>query len=486
MTIKIKDLAELRSTLLAMLAEFKADGLSDAQARKQVEKHLKANQYEDGEGTSLSIEFADLETATPEPGASAIGQAVAKAIEPLLKALDKRGSGKDTIAPQISITDPVERMFFDKTDPTFKTWNYDNIGDFGMDCYLHGRKTGATTRPRLANIIKAADAFHRGLWQTKATPTTYASELVGADGGFLVPPEYREKIWIAIEAQSEFLPLIDLTPTSSNVVNMPVDQNAPWDNTSGILSYWRQQAATMSPSKLIVQNRQIPLNELYAFVAATDEVLADAPRLNNYLGVKAPQKLTYQIDDAIIRGNGQGQPLGLLLNNPSAQTITANATSSAGWSLTDLANMYPHMIQPMGVSIDEPKAWWVMTPRSYAQMPTLTSGTTAGFPLALTNANIAGRIVTQALGIPIRVSAHLPGYDQAGAVSLLNFQGYVGFNKQEGFDFQSSIHLYFDSGATAFRWTYRFGGEPMLRTTIASPNDTGNALSHAILLGATA
>ncbi len=485
MKITVKDLADLKAQALAKLKGYQAKGKSEEVAKSLVESWIDDNEFlaEDGT-TQFTMTMEDLGTVGSDASADAIGKAVADAIQPLLTAMNTKGHGNNTRQPEVKIIDPVEKMFFDTAAPEFQTWEFKNVGDFAMSLYRHQHPTAKTLDPRLERVLKGAEAFRTGRWAAKATPTTYASELIGADGGFLVPPEYRKEIWTAITAQSEFMNRIDLTPTSSNNVNMAVDQNAPWDNTSGIQVYWRQQAATMTQSKPIFQNRQVPLNELYAFVPATDELLADTPQLNNHLGTKAPAKMTYAIDDGIIRGTGQGQPLGMLINNPSAQTITANATASTGYSVTDLANMYPHMIQPMGVSNEVPSAVWVMTPRSYAFLLTLATGT-AGYPLALTNQNIAGRIVLTAASIPIIVSQHVPGYDQAGAVSLVNFEGYKGFNKESGFDFQSSIHLFFDSGATAFRWTYRFGGEPMLRSTITSPNDTGNALSHAVLLGAT-
>ncbi len=486
MKITCKDLADLKAQALAKLKGYQAKGKSEEVAKGLVESWLDENEFLAEDGTTQFITtMEDLGTVGSDASADAIGQAVAKAIEPLLSAMNTKGHGGNTRQPEIKIIDPVEKMFFDTAAPEFQTWEFKNVGDFARSLYMHQRSTAPVMDPRLARVLKGAEAFRTGRWATKATPTTYASELVGADGGFLVPPEYRKEIWIAIAAQSEFLNRIDLTPTASNTVNFTADQNAPWDNSSGIAVTWGQQVTTMSQTKPILQNRQITLSELRCLVPIANELIDDAPMLNSYLGVKAPQKMTYAIDDAIIRGTGQGQPLGMLINNPSAQTITANATASAGFSLTDLANIYPHIIQPMGNYQEVPPCVWVMTPRSYAAISTFTSGTTAGFPLALTNANIGGRIVLTALGIPIVVSQHVPGYDQAGAVSLVNFDGYSGFNKESGFDFQSSIHLFFDSNATAFRWIYRFGGEPKLRSTISSPNDTGNALSHAVLLGAT-
>ncbi len=478
MEIKVKDLAEVKATILAKITAQKSKGRSDEQAKAFAQDYLDDNTFSDESGTILSISLADLETSGGDAN-QIMGKAIGDAVREALKGVTIGTSGKPPAT--VEVAEPWEK-FFDGSATESKTWGFKNVGEFAQAVFTenHPVTNMRRTDKRLELLGQASKAFKAGTW-TKATPTTYASELIGADGGFLVPPEYREQIWTAVHDDYSIMSLIDMTPTSSNNVNLNVDQNTPWDNTSGVQVYWRQQASTMSQSKPIFQNRTIALNEIYAFVPATDELLADAPRLNNYLGTKAPEKMGYAVDDAIFRGTGQGQPLGVLPGfGPSTITVTPNSTSN-GYSLTDFANMYPRLLQ--GPNMVAPQGIWLMTPREYALLPTLGTGSNAGFPLALTNQNIEGRIILSALGMPIYSSQHLPGANQLGSIMLANMKGYLGFNKSDGFDFQSSIHLFFDSGAVALRWRFRFGGEPALRSTIASANDTGNTMSHFVVLG---
>ncbi len=44
-----------------------------------------------------------------------------------------------------------------------------------------------------------------------------------------------------------------------------------------------------------------------------------------------------------------------------------------------------------------------------------------------------------------------------------------------------SMHLWFDQGATAFRWTFRIGGQPWLSAPISRKNGS-NTLSHFVAL----
>ena len=70
-----------------------------------------------------------------------------------------------------------------------------------------------------------------------------------------------------------------------------------------------------------------------------------------------------------------------------------------------------------------------------------------------------------------------------GDIQLIDPKGYYGLKKQGGTKFASSIHLYFDQGLQAFRWTVRFGGQPHLKSAV-SPNKGSATKSHFVTLEA--
>jgi HK97 family phage major capsid protein len=482
--ITFKDLAALKAKALTMFESYTQKGMKPADALSLVKSYLDENEFADESGNSLKLDLEMHDLKGDEPVTKAAGlddKAIVGIIQKTAKEIVKeilpgivQTSGDGAVTKRhIQSKDRWEFLF---EDPK---WEFKNVGEFALSIY-HNNQVNLSQRhedPRLALLGQAQKAIKNGHF--KAAPTTYASELVGADGGFLVPPEYRREIWTAVHDQYSILNMIDLTPTASNAVNFNVDENTPWDNTSGIRVFWRQQASSMTQTKPTFQNRQVPLHDLSALVAATDEVLSDAPMLNNYLSVKAPEKIGYQLDDVIFRGTGNGQPLGFM-NSASYITVTANSTAS-GYSVTDLANMSTRLLDNSNMQTTD--GCWLFAPREHGKIVTLGTSSNAGFPLAMSNQNIQGKTILTILGMPVYKSQHLPGMDLAGSIMLVNFKGYAGFNKEDGFDFQSSIHLFFDAGATAFRWRFRFGGEPKLRQTVSSANDTGNTMSHFIALG---
>ncbi|MCK8208504.1 phage major capsid family protein, partial [Erwinia amylovora] len=80
-------------------------------------------------------------------------------------------------------------------------------------------------------------------------------------------------------------PIMDLIgpeATGSNRVVGLGDQTTPW-GTNGVRAFWRSEAEQMRPTRAQLTPRETKLNEIYAFVLATEELLQDAPRVAGLL-----------------------------------------------------------------------------------------------------------------------------------------------------------------------------------------------------------
>ena len=75
---------------------------------------------------------------------------------------------------------------------------------------------------------------------------------------------------------------------------------------------------------------------------------------------------------------------------------------------------------------------------------------------------------------------HAQTLGTAGDVTCANMAGYYSVTKG-GVDFASSIHLYFDQNLTAFRWTFRLTGQPMLSKPV-QPANGATTKSHFVSL----
>lgn len=293
----------------------------------------------------------------------------------------------------------------------------------------------------------------------------------GSTDGYMVPAEYRDQIWNAVDEMGDLYQRMTVEPTASNAVNIGTDETTPW-GASGVQAYWRAEAAQMTASKLATKEVQVPLHSLYAFSTATDEIIEDAPRLENQLTMKAAQAIGWKLSDACAYGDGVGKPLGWM--NSGALVTVAKESGQAAATIVSANPLKMFARFKPG-----PGSFWYANPDTLPQLATITVGDQPAFI-----ANTAGlRDAPPAvlLGLPVIWSEHGKTLGTVGDLVLVNPNGYAAFRKAAGTRLDRSIHLYFDYGAEAFRWTVRSGGRPYLSAPIAAANGSSTK-SHFVAL----
>src|SRR5207248_6213927 len=78
----------------------------------------------------------------------------------------------------------------------------------------------------------------------------------------------------------------------------------------GVQVYWKAEAATVTAKQPKIGKGELRLEEIMGLAYATDRLLRDASALEGLLGSSFESEFAFKIDDAIIRGNGAGMPLG--------------------------------------------------------------------------------------------------------------------------------------------------------------------------------
>lgn len=304
-----------------------------------------------------------------------------------------------------------------------------------------------------------------------AAPGNVHMEQGDAAGSFLVPAEFRQQIVNLVfdEGNDPIMDLIDPDPTASNRVVGLGDETTPW-GTSGIVAAWRSEGEQMLPSRMALTPRETKLNELYAFVLATEELLEDAPRIATLLTVKAAAAIRWKAADAFMWADGVEKPLGWLSSNATIAVPKDNAQVAATITASNVARMWARMIMPS-------QAHWLV---NSDVMPTLMAmKDDGGRPLWYGNYQEApgGTL----LGRPVVFNEHSSSVGQFGDIQFVNPNGYEAFRKQNGVSFADSIHLYFDYNIRAFRWVFRIGGQPVLAKPVA-PARGGATKSHFVAL----
>lgn len=315
-----------------------------------------------------------------------------------------------------------------------------------------------------------------------AALTTYGNEGSGADGGFAVPPDYRNRIVdLSMFSEDSLFSRTDNSATNSNSVTLPKDETTPWGN-SGVRVYSRAEAQQMNQSKPVLGDMTVKLHELYAFVPVTDELLDDAPQLENHLTTKAGEAIQFKLNDWILNGTGVGQMLGIL-NSPSLVTVAAEGSQVADTIHGDnILKMWARM--PAAV---RSRAVWLINQDAETQVMklgsvvTTASGTAVGgMPMYMPPGGFSAAPYGTLLGRPVITTEACAQLGDVGDIVFSFLGGYFAPYKG-GVKSDVSIHLFFDQGVTAFRWTLRVGGQPWLSAPIQRKSGS-NTLSHNVAL----
>ena len=338
---------------------------------------------------------------------------------------------------------------------------YERGGDFYSDVVK--ASTGNETPERLGNWTKAL--------------STYGNETVGADGGFAVPSEYRDEILYHVTGEESLLSRTDSYTIGGNSITFPDDETTPWQTSGGILAYWTGEAASLTQSKPALKQKNLRLRKVSCLCPVTDELLADASAMETFVTRKAGEKLSFKVDEALFRGTGAGEPLGFM--NSGALVTVAKESGQAADTIVDnnIVNMWSRMYGPWrngGV--------WYINQDIEPQLFTMSVG---NWPIYLPAGSLNGSPFGTLLGRPVIATQHCETLGDLGDIVFANLGQYVTAVKSTGIESASSIHLWFDQDATAFRFQMRVDGMPWMGSTI-SPRDGSSTMSAFVSLAARA
>ncbi len=347
-------------------------------------------------------------------------------------------------------------------------------------------KRGFASFGDLARSVHAAtmskrtgQAVDRRLVIGASAPGTYSGEASGVDGGFLIPPGFSSDIFTLSLTDGALLPYTDEMNIDGNSMAIPKDETTPW-GTTGVRAFWQGEATAAVATKPVLGLMDLRLKKLMALVPVSDEIASDTSALNSYLPKKMASSVQWKANEAILFGLGAGQPQGAMVSG-AVQTI-AKESGQATLTLqpVNLAKMVAAL--PPG---SYPNAIWIINNDVLPYLFTMTLG---NYPIYLPGgAPVAGGIQANPygmlLGRPIMISQHAKSFSSQGDVLLVDLTYYQTITKAEGIQTATSMHLYFDADAMAFRTTFRMDGQSKIAAPITPANGSNN-LSPFVQLGA--
>ena len=355
---------------------------------------------------------------------------------------------------------------------------FKHFGEMCFDVIPAGKKEGD------GQISERLDMYQ------KASLSTYGNESTGADGGFAVPPEFRNSIMVSVEGEDSILSRTDRLTIAGNSISIPADETEPWLNTaaSGVRTFWSGEASAITQSKPQLVQKDLKLRKLVALVPITEELMEDASALAAYVPRKAGEKLDFAVGESIFRGNGTSQPLGFL-NSGSLISVTKESSQGGDTVLgPNIIKMWSRMYAPYRRNA----VWFIQQNVEPELMRASLAGrkdsggqaTNWGGLIYVPGGNIAGAPFNTLMGRPVIVTQHCETLGDAGDIVLASMDQYLTVTKGSGVEQASSVHLWFDQDTMALKFRMRIDGQSWRDSTIAGRDTGASTLSAFVTLAA--
>jgi HK97 family phage major capsid protein len=313
-------------------------------------------------------------------------------------------------------------------------------------------------------------------WQDPELRSTGVESATPSLGGFLVTTDFSTDLLNGYQAQSVLYPKtrkIALS-TNANGVKIPgIDEasraSSRW---GGIISYWENEGGTITASKPKFRNVELNLNKLTGLVYCTDEMLEDSAVIESVVREGFNQEFAFKVDDAVLRGTGAGQPLGIL-NGPSLVSVTGyTATTIAA---QDVTAMFARMI-PSSFA----RAEWYANVDCLPTMMRMSLGNNNYAPLWMPGNQLYNQPQLTLFGRPVNLIEQASTVGTVGDLLLLDLSQYITITKG-GLKTAASIHVAFTTDEMAFRFILRIDGQPAWHSAL-TPYKGTNTLSPFVTL----
>jgi HK97 family phage major capsid protein len=295
------------------------------------------------------------------------------------------------------------------------------------------------------------------------------SHLTGSTGGFLIPPEFENRLLQMSIEMSPLTQMVTVLPVASNRGSLPVlDQSTAPTAGQGDVAWTATVTAGVGPENTALSET----NPLFAQVnwnihkvggitQAPNELVEDAPlSIELILSALFATTINSRREFLILNGTGAGEARGILQSGALiAVTTIGNNVFALGDALAMLSRFKPWLSPGI----------WVAHPGVIPDIGILQVGSSQGTWMKDPKTDVV--IGQPLLGKPIIYSEHLPQDDNSGDVLLIDPKAYLLFQKR-GMKIDFSEHVAFKEDQGTWRFTDRMDGQPWVSgaVTLADPN----------------
>lgn len=310
---------------------------------------------------------------------------------------------------------------------------------------------------------------------------TGSGSKVDSEGGFLIQKDFSKEVMKRAYDSSQLYNLCKKITISSeaNGLKIPaIDESsrATGSRFGGVRAYWVNEADTATASKPKLRMIELNLKKLLAFWYATDELLKDAAALQSIALDAFGQEIAFMVDDAIINGVGNTQPLGLL-NCPAlvSQAKETNQTAATVVALNAIK------MKSRLSAASYARSVWIANPEVQVQLPQMNiSSGTAGVLVYMPPNGLVEKGYETLFGRPIKFIEQCAALGTVGDFMLVDFDQYL-IAEKGGMEVDSSMHVQFLYDEMVFRIKKRIDGQPVWNSAL-TPYKGSNSTSPYVAL----
>jgi len=343
----------------------------------------------------------------------------------------------------------------------------DRFSSFGeqIAAVMQAGRDGGHTDPRLYNAASGLN------------------ETVPSDGGFLVQTDFSSELLQEVFQTGILSQRCRRQPISSGSngikINGVDETSRAASRFGGILGYWEGEADDKTKSKPKFRKIELSLKKLIGLCYATDELLEDAAGLEGFIRPAFVSEFGFLLDDAIVRGTGAGQPLGIL-NSGCLVTVSKEAGQPADTLMMEnIVKMYSRRFASQTASYV-----WLYNQNIEPQLYTLSLAVgVGGIPVYMPPGGVNDAPYGRIMGLPSIAIEQASTLGDVGDIMLVNLpNGYI-LAEKGGIKADMSIHVRFIQDESVFRFVLRVDGQPV-RGTALTPYKGTDTQSHFITLAA--
>ena len=288
------------------------------------------------------------------------------------------------------------------------------------------------------------------------------NESTPSDGGFLVQQDFVKELLKRTYETGILASKVKKIPISTNANGLKInavdeDSRANGSRWGGVQTYWEAEADEHTGSKPKFRQMELSLKKLTGLCYTTDELLQDAAALEAVIRQAFAEEFGFKMDDAILSGSGEGEPLGIL-NSGALVKVEKEKDQKDIITVENLIKMWNRLW-----SKSRANAVWYINQEIEPYLYTLKLGDK---PVYIPAGGISEKPYGTIFGRPVVPLEQCNAAGEVGDIILADVGQYLLIDKG-GIKAASSIHVRFLYDENVFRFIYRVDGKPIWNKPLA-------------------